>query len=66
MAGGKHREQETVVWHRQSDLTMEEIISHGDTMVLEDERFNLEKTVFEDLAIYKIEVEIPPSLLSFF
>ena len=56
MAGGKHREQETVVWYRQQDLVMGEIISHGDTMVMEDQRFKLEKTVFEDLAIYKIEV----------
>ena len=56
VAGGKHREQETVVWHRQSDLTMGEIISHGDIMVIKGERFKLEKTVFEDLTIYKIEV----------
>ena len=56
VAGGEHREQETVVWYRQQDLVMGEIISHGDTMVMEDQRFKLEKTVFEDLAIYKIEV----------
>ena len=56
VAGGRHREQETVIWYRQGDLVMGEIISHGDTMVMEDERFQLEKTVFEDLAIYKIEV----------
>ena len=56
VAGGRHSEQETVIWYRQGDLVMGEIISHGDTMVMEDERFQLEKTVFEDLAIYKIEV----------
>ena len=56
VAGGEHREQETVVWYRQQDLVMGEIISHGDTMLMEDHRFKLEKTVFEDLAIYKIEV----------
>ena len=35
---------------------MGEIISHGDTKLMEDQRFKLEKTVFEDLSIYKIEV----------
>merc|ERR1719318_1968848 len=56
VAGGEHREKETVVWYRQQGLVMGEIISHGDTMVTEDLRFKLEKTVFEDLAIYKIEI----------
>ena len=54
VAGGKRREQETVVWHRKRDLTMGEIISNGDTMVLENGKIKLEKTVFEDLTIYKI------------
>ena len=43
VAGGEHREQETVVWYRQQDLVMGEIISHGDTMLMEDQRFKLEK-----------------------
>ena len=56
VAGAEHREEETVVWYRQRDLDMGQIISHGGNMVMEDKRFQLEKTVFEDLAIYRIEV----------
>ena len=56
VVGGKHKEQETVVFYRQRELSSGEIISHGDTVIIEDERFQLEKTVFEDLAIYKLEV----------
>ena len=50
------KKQETVVWYRQKDLATGEIISYGNIMVIKDERFKLEKTVFEDLAIYRIEV----------
>jgi hypothetical protein len=56
VAGAEHREEETVVWYRQRNLDMGEIISHGGNMVMKDKRFQLEKTVFEDLAIYRIEV----------
>merc|ERR1711909_84717 len=56
VVGGKHKEQETVVFYRQRELNRGEIISHGDTVIIEDERFQSEKTVFEDLAIYKLEI----------
>ena len=56
VVGGKHTEQESVVFYRQREFSLGEIISYGDTIIVEDERFHVEKTVFEDLAIYKLQV----------
>ena len=56
VVGGKHTEQEAVVFYWQRELSLGEIISYGDTIIIEDERYQLEKTVFEDLAIYKLQV----------
>ena len=48
-----------MVWYRellfQDDY--KEIISDDNIKVLDDDRISIEKTLFEDLAIYKVQVD---------
>ena len=48
-----------MVWYRellfQDDY--KEIISDDNIKVLDDDRISVEKTLFEDLAIYKVQVD---------
>ena len=45
-----------VIWYKRSSNLMAEIISHGKILMIEDQRFLVEETVFEELRIYRLEV----------
>merc|ERR1712035_18497 len=51
-------QEEAAVWYKESfyDDEEREIVSYDNIKVLDDERITLEKTVFEDLSIYKLQI----------
>merc|ERR1712198_184209 len=51
-------QEEAAVWYKESFYDDEdgEIVSYDNIKVLDDERITLEKTVFEDLSIYKLQI----------
>ena len=56
VVGGKQRNDEEIIWYRENEDQIGEMITHGETLLLMDERIKLERTAFEDLVIQRIEV----------
>ena len=56
VVGSPQTNYEGVVWYKRSSHLMGEIISHGKSLMIEDQRFLVEETLFEELSIYRLEV----------
>ena len=56
VVGSPQTNCEGVIWYKRNSHLMEEIISHGKSLIIEDQRFVVEETVFEELRIYRLEV----------